>query len=379
MKASVLPSSAVAIVGAGIAGMAAAIALRRSGVEAILFEQAPRFARIGAAINLTPNAVKVLDGLGVGAALRLRASQPLYRLSRVWNTGEETSRLELGDAGLRRYGAPQLMVHRADLLAALENALPADAVKLGKQVIGLNRSGTLMALHFADGTEASASAVIGADGIHSKMREALFGPELPHYTGMVAYRDIVSSDRAPHYDGSGFTKWWGPTFESQLVTFPIDRGREIFVFATKAEKESGRESWSREAEISDLRASFADYHDAARGILAACEQPLKTPLFYRDPMRAWTDRKVALIGDACHAMLPFMAQGAAMGLEDAAVLARCIAAADGDWEAALARYQRNRVARVTEIQIGSRENEWLKHGGVADAVYGYDAWQVAID
>jgi salicylate hydroxylase len=379
MEATTSPSPAVAIIGAGIAGMSAAIALRRSGIEALLFEQTPKFARIGAAINLTPNAVKVLDRLNIGASLRARASQPLYRLSRVWNTGEETSRLELGDAGLERYGAPQLMVHRADLLAALENALPADAVKLGKQLIGLDRSGASVVLHFADGTETSASAVIGADGIHSKVRECIFGDDLPHYTGMVAYRDIVPSDRVPHYDRSGFTKWWGPTFESQLVTFPIDCGREIFVFATKAEKDSGRESWSREAEISDLRTSFADYHEAARGILAACEQPLKTPLFHRDPMRAWAEGKVALIGDACHAMLPFMAQGAAMGLEDAAVLARCIVAANADWAMAFARYQRNRIPRATEIQFGSGQNEWLKRGGVADAVYSYDAWQVALD
>lgn len=371
-------ASKIAVIGAGIAGMAAAIALRQEGNEIMLFEQASKFRRIGAAINLTPNAVKVLDGLKVGEQLRARASQPLYRLSRAWDTGEETSRLELGDTARSRYGAPQLMIHRADLLTALETALPADGVKLGKKFVGLDHSKASIVLHFEDGSTFAADAVIGADGIHSKVRECIFGHDSPHFTGMVAYRDIVPRERAGSYDGDSFIKWWGPTFESQLVTFPVDRGREIFVFATKAEKDSGRESWSREAEISELRASFAKYHNAVDRVLAACEKPLKTPLYHRDPMTGWVDGKIALIGDACHAMLPFMAQGAAMGLEDAAVLVRCLAQADGDVAAAFERYQRNRITRATEIQVGSRQNEWLKRGGVADSVYGYDAWHVAL-
>ncbi|HVV93365.1 MAG TPA: FAD-dependent monooxygenase [Hyphomicrobiales bacterium] len=375
-----MTSPRIAVVGAGIGGLAAAIALRGAGVAVDVFEQAPQFRRIGAAINLTPNAVKVLRLLGVADAVAERGYRLAYRSSRHWIDGAETSRLPLGPAAEQRYGAPQLTAHRADLLGALEAKLPAEAVHLGRRVTGLRQQGEAVELRFDRGEAYLADAVIGADGIHSVVREALFGPEAPRFTGTVAFRAIVSAAPLRRYDLAGFTKWWGPTPQSQLVTFLIDRGENLFLFATRAETDWQQESWSSAGDVADLRAAFAGYPDEARAIVGACDVALKTALFERDPLPAWTVGRVTLLGDACHPMMPFMAQGAAMGLEDAAVLARCLAGASpAGVPAALRRYEAARRPRTARIQLGSRENEWLRTGIDADWVYGYDAAAVPIE
>jgi len=370
--------SKFAVVGAGIGGMATVVALHRIGISASLFEQAPKFRRIGAAINLTPNSVKVLDRLGLGPQIRERAFSPAFRVSRTWNTGAETSRIKLGSTAEHKYGAPQLMVHRADLLSALENALPPQAVYLDSRVASICQNSDEVVLTLQDGRTYSFDAVIGADGIHSTTRAAFFDEELPTYTGMAAYRAIFPSNRLRGYEVDSFVKWWGPNTQSQLVTAAINRGSEMFVFATLPEPEVSRESWSAQCKIEDLRAAFADYHPEARAVLAACEQPLKTALYIRAPMRKWTAGRVALLGDACHPMVPFMAQGAAMVLEDVAVLARCIEA-NSEISSALRMYAATRRERASRIQIASSENDWLRTGSNADWVYGYDAWNVPLE
>jgi salicylate hydroxylase len=363
----------IAIVGAGICGLAVTIALARMGRKAEVYEQAAQFRRIGAAINLGPNAVKVLDGLGLATVLRKRGHISAWRSSRVYDTGVETSRNDFADAGAR-YGAPQLCTHRADLLTALETAVPADSVHLGRRVVGIEPGREQVTLVFADGSRREAAALIGADGIHSVVRAHLFGDEQPTYAGMTAYRGIVPKSVLPDLDFSGLTKWWGPTLKSMLVTFSINRGEEVFIFSTKEEPEGARESWSAEAEVAELRAAFADYHPEARRTLAAIDRPLKTALYVREALPRWGEGRITLLGDACHPMLPFMAQGAAMGLEGVAVLARCLAEAGEDIAAAFARYERTRIARASEIQLQSNRNDWLRFTNDPDPVYGFDAW-----
>ncbi len=363
----------IAIVGAGISGLACAIALSRVGRPVAVYEQAAQFRRIGAAINLCPNAVRVLDGLGVGAALRDRGHIPTHRNSLVYDTGKETSRTELG-AAEARFGAPQIMTHRADLLSALEAAVPPGSVRLGARVVALEPDADAVTLVFEDGVRVAAAGVIGADGIHSVVRAHLFGNERPTYSGMTAYRGIVPKSRLPDLDFSGSTKWWGPTPQSMLVTFSIDRGGEVFVFATKGEPEGARESWSAEAEVAELRAAFADYHLDARRTLAAIDRPLKTALYVRDALPRWGEGRITLLGDSCHPMLPFMAQGAAMGLEGVAVLARCLADAGDNVAAAFARYEATRIERAGAIQSQSNRNDWLRFDSDPGRVYGFDAW-----
>ena len=368
----------IGINGAGIGGLAAAIALRRMGLDAQVFEQASRFARVGADINLTPNAVRALDGLGVGDALRETAARPTHRISRTWDSGEETSRLELAEAAQSQYGAPQLTMHRGDLMTALEAAVPADAVRLGRKLTGVAttaKGGSRLA--FADGTRHDVDVLIGADGIHSAVRTALFGPEHPTFTGVVAYRAVVPADRLQGVPNlSAFTKWWGPDPAIQIVTFPLNRGRDIFVFATTPQADWRAESWTLPGNVAELRASYKGFHEDARALLDACDEVLKSALYVRDPLPAWSVGRQTLLGDACHPMMPFMAQGAGMAIEDAVVLARCLEDATlDDVPARLKQYEQLRLPRTSQIQIGSRGNEWLKAGGNADWVYAYDAWQ----
>ncbi|TAL55101.1 FAD-dependent monooxygenase [Pandoraea sp.] len=378
-----MASPLIGITGAGIGGLAAAIALRRLGFEVAVFEQAAQFARVGADINLTPNAVRALDGLGVGEALRETAAQPTYRISRMWDSGEVTSKLEMARAAEESYGAPQLTMHRADLMQALENALPAGVVHLGNKVSTVEQGRDSVGLAFADGTTHEVDVLIGADGIHSAVRTAMFGPEHPDFTGVVAYRAVVPAQRlagVPNLDA--FTKWWGPAPESQIVTFPLNRGRDIFIFATTPQDSWRHESWTTPGSVDELRAAYVDFHPEARALLEACDSVLKSALYVRDPLPVWSTGRVTLLGDACHPMMPFMAQGAGMAIEDAVVLSRHLSGVDLSTQAsvsqALQRYEQSRRERTARVQIGSRGNNWLKAGGNADWVYAYDAWQVPL-
>lgn len=367
----------IAIIGAGIGGMTAAIALARAGHNVRVFEQAARFGRVGAAIALAPNAVKVLDGLGLGEAIRRNAFSPAFRVSRDWDTGAETSRIELRHTAERRYGSPMMIAHRADLLAALEAAVPADRVRFKSRLTGIAQTAKSARLTFEDGFGYDCDAVVAADGIHSTTRRLLFGEDHVDYTGMSAYRAIFPRQRLQDYDCDSFVKWWGPDPSSQIVTTATNRGQDMFVFATKLEPEPARESWSAEADVDGLRSAFADYHPQARSVLEACDAPFKTALYVRAPLDAWFEGRVALLGDACHPMLPFMAQGAAMGLEDAAVLSRCLDA-EADVAAALALYATTRRPRASLIQKVSNDNTWLRSESNADWVYGFDAWSTEL-
>jgi salicylate hydroxylase len=345
----------IGIVGGGIGGFAAAIALHRAGCEVKVFEQAGQLARVGADINLTPNAVRALDGLGVCSAVRERAARPTHRISRSWDSGEETSRLEMGDEAERRYGAPQLTIHRADLLAALAGVLPSDLVQFGKRAQSIAQDQ-------------------GGDDLNCA--------EQPRFTGVVAFRAVVPAELLAGVPNlQAFTKWWGPSPESQIVTFPLNRGRDIFIFATTAQASWQLESWTTQGSVEELRGFYADFHPDARALLDACGEVLKTALYERDPLPHWSSGRLTLLGDASHPMMPFMAQGAGMAIEDGVVLARHLSAvtAAAQVPSALARYDAARLERTSKIQIGSRGNTWLRDGGNADWVYGYDAWGVPLE
>ena len=374
----------IGVVGGGIGGLAAANALHGSGHEVTVFEQSKQYLRVGADINLTPNAVRALDGLGAGiaAAVRASAARPTHRISRTWDSGEETSRLTMGDEAERQYGAPQLTIHRADLLAALADAFPADQVQFAKRVSHIAQTEAGVSVEFADGSRFDGlDALIGSDGIHSVVRSALYGAESPRFTGVVAFRAVVPTERVRDVpDIAAFTKWWGPTSDSQIVTFPLNQGRDTFIFATTAQESWHEESWTTEGSVAELRGFYARFHPHARALLGACDSVLKTALYERDPLPHWSQGRVSLLGDASHPMMPFMAQGAGMAIEDAVVLARNLDAAQSaaDVPQALQNYETMRKERTSQIQIGSRGNNWLRAGGNADWVYGYDAWKVPL-
>jgi 2-polyprenyl-6-methoxyphenol hydroxylase-like FAD-dependent oxidoreductase len=367
----------VAVVGAGIGGLAAAAALLRAGVEVTVYEQAAAFSRVGAGIQMTPNPMKVLRGLGLEARLSERAFEPASALNRDHDTGQISNELPVAGVMQARYGAPFLFLHRGDLHAALAEAIPAERVHRGKRLTRIEQDAAGVALFFEDGTRARADALIGADGVHSVVRECLFGAESPRFTGRVAYRATFPAallPGEPMYPAR--TKWWGP--DRHVVMYYTTRERDEIYFTT-SQPESVEwmtpESWSAEGDLAALREAFRDFHPEVRAVMQACPRVFKWALLARDPLPHWTRARVSLLGDACHPMPPYMAQGAAQAIEDAAVLARCLEGATAQTVgAALARYEATRKPRATEIQTSSGKNDWMRRQTDPQWVYGYDAW-----
>ena len=367
----------IAVIGAGIGGLAAAALLSRAGCEVRVYEQAARFARVGAGIQMTPNAMKVLRALGLEARLRRIAFQSPAGISRDWDTGAVTNELRMGGDIEARFGAPYLFLHRADLHAAIESVVPAGVLQPGKKLAGIEQDVRGVMLVFADGTRAQADAMIGADGVHSTVREILLGPEQPRFTGRVAYRTtfpaaLMGEDRITPVR----TKWWGP--DRHMVVYYVSANRDELYFVT-SQPESAEwmtpESWSAKGDLEVLREAYAGFHPEVQAILRACPDVHKWALLERDPLPRWGEGRVALLGDACHPMTPYMAQGAASALEDAAVLSRCLDGIDPDGvESALRRYEATRKPRTSQIQGASRTNTWMRRETDPGWVYGYDAW-----
>jgi len=368
----------IAIVGGGVGGLAAAVGLRGIGAEVQVFEQSRRYGRVGADVNLTPNAVHALDRLGLGDSLRQSCARPTHRISRMWDTGDETSRLPMSRAAEERDGAPQLTLHRADLLAALEALLPPGTIRFDTKIMALDPDTATLTLN--TGEALSFDAIIGADGIHSIVRNTLFGPDAPKFTGLVSWRGVFPRERAPDQpDLDAFTKWWGPGPDRQIVTFPLTHGREIFVFATHHQEGWAEEGWTLPGDLEELRSHYADFHPEARALLGALDSVTRSALHVREPMPAWSKGRITLLGDAAHPMVPFMAQGACMAIEDGVLLTRALdGAAPRDVATLLARYEAARIPRTSEVQRASLANDWLKTQGNADWVYGYQAWSAPL-
>ena len=374
-------SLSIAIIGAGIGGLATAALLARLGFAVRVYEQAPAFARVGAGIQMAPNAVKVLRALGVEDTLRRSAFRSERAVSRVWDSGEITSDLPLGDAVEAKFGAPYFFLHRADLHAAIASIVPDGLVALNRKLTGLEQGAHGVTLTFADGARVTADAVIAADGVHSLVCERLLGPEHAHFTGKVAYRTTFKASRMKGvHVPTVRTKWWGA--DRHMVIYPVTAARdEIYFVTSQPEKAEWRtaESWSAKGDLDELRASFAGFHAEVQAVLNAATEVHKWALFERDPLPRWRldGGRVTLLGDACHPMTPYMAQGAASALEDAMVLSRCLDGFDADGvediAAAFKRYEATRKPRTSQIQTQSSKNTWLKGETDPAWVYGYDA------
>ncbi len=367
----------IAIVGAGIGGLAAAAALRRVGIAAEVYEQAEKFARLGAGIQQSPNAMKVHRGLGIEGRLRDVAFAPATSLNRDAITGAVTNDHPLGRAVEERYGAPYLTLHRGDLHAALADIVPADSVQRGKKLVRIAEEGAKVVLGFADGSAAAADAVIGADGVHTLVREHVGITDRPRFTGRVAYRTTFAAALLDRVDpGPSRTKWWGP--DRHIVVYFVTAARDEVYFVTSQPERADwitKESWSAKGDVGELRAAFSDFHPDVRAVLAAAPEVHKWGIFERDPLPAWRRGKVVLLGDACHPMTPYMASGAAMALEDAVVLARCFdELAHARIEHVLDAYEATRKPRTSAVQAGSSANTWMRNATNPDWLYGYDPW-----
>jgi salicylate hydroxylase/6-hydroxynicotinate 3-monooxygenase len=366
----------IAIIGAGIGGLTAAALLHRRGYDVKVYEQAKRFARIGAGIQQSSNALKALRALGLEGRLRELAFQPKSWNNREWDTGAVKYELPLGATFEERYGAPYLLMHRGDLHAALCSAVPEECIARDKTLAGLEQDGTGVSMRFADGTTARADALVGADGVHSIVREWMLGPEEPRFTGRVAYRTTFPASLLNGYAIDDCTKWWGP--DRHIVIYYVTPGRDEVYFVTSVPESDWRnESWSAKGNLNELRAAFAGFHPQVQAVLNACPEVYKWALYERDPLPRWSEGRVVLLGDSCHPMVPYMAQGAASAIEDGVVLARCLDEA-GSVEKAFSRYEATRRERTSHIQLTSRRNEWMSQRTDPDWVYGYDAWAVPL-
>jgi len=363
------------IIGAGIGGLAAAAALRQRGIAVEVYEQAERFARVGAGIQQSPNAVKVHRGLGIEDRLRQVAFAPASSLNRDAGAGRITNDHPLGKAVEMRYGAPYLTLHRGDLHEALASLVPAECVHLGKELVGIDAHGDRVGLTFADGSEVAAEAVIGADGVHSLVRDHITTPQPPRFVGRLAYRTTFPASLLRDVEiGPSRTKWWGE--DRHIVIYFVTQARDEVYFTTSQPERADwitKESWSTKGDLGELQAAFADFHPDVRAVLAAAPEVHKWGIFERDPLPRWSRNRVALLGDACHPMTPYMASGAAMALEDAVVLARCLVALD-DPAAAFRLYEATRKPRTSAVQTGSSANTWMRNETNPDWLYGYDAW-----
>lgn len=368
----------LAIVGAGMGGLAAAAALRKIGIEVTVYEQARQFARLGAGIQIGCNAMHVLRGLGLEQRLRADTFYPHSWINRDWRSGEVLYDMVFGPSAEEKYGAPYLLAHRGDLHAALAGIVPAETIRLEHRLVGLDAAPDGVRLDFANGESIEADAVIGADGVNSVVRTSLFGDEEPRFTGRIAYRTVYPAALLGSFDMGDCTKWWGE--DRHIVMYPVKPDRsEVYFVTSQPEPGFDLESWSAKGDVKVLQAAFEEFHPDVQRVLAACPDVHKRPLVDRDPMPRWVEGRVALLGDACHPMTPYMAQGAAMAIEDAAILSRCLSDVDRDGVVkAFRRYEANRRPRTARMQLTSRANSWGKGETDTDWVYGYDAWTVPL-
>ena len=368
----------IAIVGAGMGGLTAAAALLRVGHQVTVYEQSRAFSAVGAGIQLTANATRALRPFGLVEGLRDSSFFADAAYNREWDTGKITNILPLGKPLEERYGEPDLMMHRASLHSALLSLVPAANLRLGAKLTGLDRTAGGTTLVFADGSRVRADAVIAADGIHSVVREILFGAEKPQFTGRVAYRTTYPVSLLKGAPIDGRCKWWGPN--SHIVHYYTTHAHdEVYFIAVTPEPDFAVESWSARGDRDMLLAAYDGYHPTALAILGASPDIRKWALVERDPMPVWGEDGITLLGDACHPMMPFMAQGAASAIEDAVVLARCLQGVEREEvPAALRRYESNRRERTARIQLTNRQNTWLKQKTDTDWVYEYDAWTVPL-
>ena len=369
----------IAIVGAGMGGLATAAALRRVGIDVTVYEQAAQFARIGAGIQIGCNAMKVLRALGLEARLRAQSFYPRSWNNRDWRTGDVKFDMIFGESAEQKFGAPYLLAHRGDLHAALASAVPDECIRLSHRLVGLDETSDGVRLAFANGATAVADAVVGADGVHSVVRDMLFGTSPVNFTGRIAYRTTYPAALLGGQKIDDCTKWWGEDRHIVIYYVKPDRS-EIYLVTSQPEPEFRIESWSAKGDVGELRSAFEGFDPPGRsraGRLSGRAQMGDR----RSRVRwiRWADGNVTLLGDACHPMTPYMAQGAAMAIEDAAVLSRCLDGVDRDGVAnAFRRFEASRKERTTRVQQTSRANIWLKEKTDTDWVYGYDAWTVPL-
>jgi salicylate hydroxylase len=348
----------VLIAGGGIGGLAAALALLKMGCEVEVYEQAPELKELGAGLQLSPNGSHVLYELGVGDELRALSCEAEGKEIRIWNTGETWKLFDLGAVAIERYGYPYLTVYRPDLLTVLERAVRRKnpkTIRLGKKAVGFEQDSDSVTLRLQTGETATGDVLIGADGVHSCIRQGLFGADKPQFTGIIAWRGVVPMERLPrHMARMVATNWVGPG--GHVVHYPLRSG-EVMNFVYALERSDWQvESWSARGTNEELTNDVKGWHEDVQTLVQNIPVPYKWALMVRPPMERWSVGRVTLLGDACHSMLPFLGQGANSAIEDGYVLARALTELDGDIPSQLLRYENARRDRTRRAVEGSADN-----------------------
>src|ERR1035437_7427863 len=355
------------IVGGGIGGLSAALACSRVGAQVELFESATEFAEVGAGIQLGPNVMKVLHGWGLQDALSAVCAFPQRLQVRSAMSGNELGVLRLGALAVEHYWSPYATIHRADLQAVLLAAVHKQAdvqLNLGSPADRFVQHDDGVTLQMADGREVQGDLLVGADGLWSRMRQQLLNDGAPRATGHLAYRALVRQSSLPEHLRSGqITAWLGP--QLHVVHYPVRRGEWLNVVAVVHGHMYGdAQYWDHSASPVELRRSLAATCSVLQELIGAIEPWRLWALSIRPPMRGAHEQaqgRVALLGDAAHPMLPYLAQGAGMAIEDADALGRALASGAADLPGALARYAAQRWQRNARVQARAMRNGQIFH------------------
>ena len=357
----------VIIVGAGIGGSALALSLAKLGIDYVLLEQAPAFTEVGAGIQLSPNGVRVLDTLGLGEQLAGFCTEPDQHRYSVWDTGETILSTPLMPRVRQAYGYAYYHAHRADLIGALTGGLDPSRLRMQTKVAAVGQDGAQAWAECESGERIFGDVLIGADGIHSVVREQVFSPDRPRASGYVTWRGVVERRKvadlgipvSAHVD-------MGPRLS--FVYYWVSGGARLNWLALGQTNDSKRESWSQTASAEEVIAAFDGWYERPKWVIAATDETFVTALHDRNPLREWVKGRIGLLGDAAHAMLPYHAQGAVQSLEDAWVLARILAGSAGEVGGDLERYQALRMDRANLIVQQSRNAEGWYHLADPEAV-----------
>ena len=349
----------VAIIGGGIGGATAGCALAQAGLEVSVYEAAPELKEIGAGVALHPNAMRVLRMIGVEDAVRRVAGRSEYAVTCDGRTGRTISKISRAQQAAT-YGLAGATVHRADLLDVIAAALPANSVTLGKRCATVESHTDVAVARFEDGSQIEADVVIGADGIHSRVRKALFGPDDPRFTGKICYRSVIPiSAIAGTKPSTDNAQWLGP--HGTIVLYPLRGNQLINVVAHYDDEDYRHESWINECDRQEVLDRYAGWHESLLRVFAAGDTWYKWALYDRDPIPRWTEGRITILGDAAHPMLPYLGQGACQAIEDGAVLATALSAEPDNPTRALERYERTRRPRASRVVLAARERGVSNH------------------
>lgn len=358
----------VLIAGAGIGGLVAGLSLIEHGMDVEIFEQAPELRELGAGVQLSANGTRILIALGLEPAMKAVVCEPSGKEIRLYSTGQTWKLFDLGASSRETYGAPYWMVHRGDLHRVLLDAFNQRApnrLHLGARCVGFEQTGSGAQLHLDGGRKVAGDVVVGADGVHSEIRRTIGTDARPSFTGLAAWRGLVPMERLPqHMRRDVGTNWVGPG--GHVITYPLRRGT-ILNFVGIIERESWPvESWTERGTIDECLNCFTGWNEEIHVIVRSLDVPFKWALLGREPLKRFCTGRVALLGDAAHPTLPFLAQGANIAIEDGMVLARCLDAHEP--VEALQRYEGVRLTRTAAIVTKSAENAKRFHNSaLADA------------